>query len=139
MQNSMSGASTDSALPATFGADFYTYQYSATSIAGENAAAAANNVTYLAWFMGDIAVAAFMILGLLTIVRNGRKLSLAIVASCDLKEAEQQAKAAEEKKNAEALKEEVPVATEEAPVEKADSAVEVSQEEDAAMETEAVK
>lgn len=65
--------STDTAEYASFGADFYTYQYKATRYAASNAAATAYNVRELgkaeAKYVGFLFIAA----GALTVVSYGKK------------------------------------------------------------------
>ena len=57
--------STDSADTASFGADFYTYQYKATKIVAQNAAVTANNLREVGEKMALYAGMAFIVAGLL--------------------------------------------------------------------------
>ena len=63
---------TDRADEASFGADFYTYEYEATRIAASNAAVTANNIRELGDALSKYAGFFFMTTGMLTIVHYGK-------------------------------------------------------------------
>lgn len=65
--------STDSADYASFGGDFYTYEYDATRVAARNAAATANNIRELGEFLAHGLGAALIAAGALTFVCYGKK------------------------------------------------------------------
>ena len=64
---------TTSADRASFGGDFYTYQYDATRIAAGNAAVTANNIRELGIVLSKYSGFAFMIAGMLILVHYGKK------------------------------------------------------------------
>lgn len=66
--------STNSTDYATFGADYYTYQYSATRTVASNAAVTANNLRELGEKLAVYAGTFFMILGALISLNYGKKL-----------------------------------------------------------------
>lgn len=65
--------STDGTDYATFGGDFYTYEYDATRVAARNAAVTANNIRELGSFLAHGLGAALIAAGALTIVCYGKK------------------------------------------------------------------
>ena len=65
--------STDSADYASFGGDFYTYQYKATRVVASNTAVTANNLREIGEAQALYFGALFMAAGALTVVSNGRK------------------------------------------------------------------
>ena len=65
--------STDSADYATFGGDFYTYEYDATRVAAHNAAVTASNIRELGRFLAHGFGAVLIATGALTFVCFGKK------------------------------------------------------------------
>lgn len=65
--------STSSTDYATFGADFYTYQYEATRAVASNAAVTANNLREMGHAQAHYAGVLFMVIGLLTTISYGKK------------------------------------------------------------------
>ena len=65
--------STGSTDYASFGGDFYTYEYDATRVAARNAAATANNIRELGEFLAHGLGAALIAAGALTFVCYGKK------------------------------------------------------------------
>lgn len=63
---------TDSVDKASFGADFYTYQYDATRIIADNAAVTANNIRELGAALSRYAGFFFIAMGLLIVVHYGK-------------------------------------------------------------------
>lgn len=57
----------------TFGADYYTYQYEASSNAATNAAAAANNLRQIGEKLALYAGLLFVVIGLLTTIKYAKK------------------------------------------------------------------
>lgn len=73
--------STDSADYATFGGDFYTYEYDATRVAARNAAATANNIRELGKFLAHGFGAVLIATGALTFVCYGKKFCTEVPAA----------------------------------------------------------
>lgn len=67
--------STDTADSATFGADFYTYQYKATKIAAQNTAVTANNIREVGEKLALYAGMAFAVAGCLITIHFLKELS----------------------------------------------------------------
>lgn len=65
--------STETADYASFGADYYTYQYEATKIVARNAAVTANNIRELGEELALYFGVAFMFAGALVVVNYGKK------------------------------------------------------------------
>ena len=65
--------STRSTDVASFGADFYTYQYDATRAAAQNAGATANNLRELGGKLATYSGTFFLAAGALTIIHYGRR------------------------------------------------------------------
>ena len=63
---------TDSADKASFGADFYTYQYDATRVVAGNTAVTANNIRELGVALSRYAGFFFITMGMLIIVHYGK-------------------------------------------------------------------
>ena len=73
--------STDSTDYATFGGDFYTYEYDATRIAARNAAVTANNIRELGKFLAHGLGAVLIAAGALTFVCYGKKFCTEVPAA----------------------------------------------------------
>lgn len=63
---------TSSADVASFGADYYTYQYDATRIVASNAAVAANNIRELGVALSNYSGFFFIITGMLVLIHYGK-------------------------------------------------------------------
>ena len=71
---------TNSADSATFGADYYTYQYEATKIVAGNTAVTANNLRELGEKLATYAGFGFVVAGILIILNYGKKLAMELLA-----------------------------------------------------------
>ncbi len=78
--------STDSADTASFGGDYYTYQYKATRIVARNAAVTANNIRELGAAVATYAGALFIVMGALITLEYSKKLALAAPAEAKVPE-----------------------------------------------------
>lgn len=65
----------------SFGADFYTYEYEATQIAGSNSAVTANNLREIGTAQAHYVGAAFVAVGLFSLLHFARKLFTALPES----------------------------------------------------------
>lgn len=78
---------TESADYASFGADYYTYQYEATTIVATNTAVTANNLRELSEKLASYTGTAFLMAGLLITAHYSKKLVMELCADAPAQEA----------------------------------------------------